>query len=35
MEQALEMVPLLEVTRQKCTLVLDRTINVVLLTIEN
>jgi hypothetical protein len=32
MEQALEMVPLSEVTRQKCTLVLDRTISVVLLT---
>lgn len=32
MEQALEVVPLSEVTRQKCATVLDRTISAVLLT---
>lgn len=32
MEQALEMVPLSEVTRQKCAFVLDRTISAVFLT---
>ena len=32
MEQALEMVPLSEVTRQKCAAVLDRTISTVLLS---